>query len=105
MTNLYERKAYPENKLKEGEYVTNEGVLEYLSGIDHWATGNNQKQPIWFLEPYTEEAKAEPMNWEEYCKKCYGRTIEPSELLPISYPFAQSNYTYYLALWKHKEIL
>ena len=37
------------------------------------------------------------LSFADYCVRCYGRSIREDELLPVSYSFAQANYTQYLA--------
>jgi hypothetical protein len=51
-----------------------------------------------FLKPYC--TKIEPMDFAEYCIKCYGRQIPEIEISPIGFSFAQANYTIYLANFK-----
>ena len=36
------------------------------------------------------------LTFKEYCLKCYGREISPDLMIPVSYSFAQANYTQYL---------
>lgn len=50
---------------------------------------------VWKAAKSLNETKE--LNFADYCIKCYGRQIDPSEILPVGYPFAQANYTQYLA--------